>query len=42
MKILHKSCKQNFIKNIIYYKNINKKKIYKFNFLLIKLGLITF
>lgn len=42
MKILKKDNKYQFIKNIIYNKNIKKQKISKFNSLFIKLGFIKF
>jgi hypothetical protein len=40
MKILKQTHKQKFLQKIIYYNNIKKKNISKFNILFIKAGLI--
>lgn len=40
MKVFKSTNKQKFLQKIIYYNNIKKKKISKFNILFIKAGLI--
>jgi hypothetical protein len=42
MKIITNLQKQKFIKKILYYNNLKKKKISTFNVFLIKSGFISF
>jgi len=42
MKIYKKSNKYKLINNLLYYKNIKKQKLSKFNILFLKSGLILY